>query len=54
MSDYIIVQSLSTNQGWHSRWFHLKNDEDLPLPEYAGKLFDETPQGWKWGPRKED
>jgi len=39
----------STNQGWHTKWFYLRQDPAHPLPAYQGRIFEDPLQEWKWG-----
>ena len=43
----------SSNQGWQSGWFYIRNDGGL-LPEYTGKMVKECPQKWVWGAPAEE
>ena len=44
----------TSNKGWHSQWFYLKNDTTAPLPEFTGRL-EEAPEQWrKWGILEKD
>ena len=46
---------LTSNKGWHSQWFYLKNDAASPLPEFIGSLIEAAPKQWrKWGVPKKD
>ena len=39
----------TSNKGWHSQWFYLKNDTAAPLSEFNGRLIEEAPEPWrKW------
>ena len=53
-SSYILSSLTSSNSGWHSEWFYLKNDPESPLPEYDGKWIDWAPEKWSYGPEKAD
>ena len=44
---YIWSAMPSSNRGWQSGWFYLRNDGGL-LPEYTGKMVIESPQKWAW------
>ena len=45
----------TSNKGWHSQWFYLKNDAASPLPEFTGRLIGEASEQWrKWGVPKKD
>jgi hypothetical protein len=35
---YIPVQLISSNSGWHDGWFYLRNDGDQ-LPRYSGGVL---------------
>ena len=40
----------TSNRGWHSQWFYLKNDATAALSEFTGCLIEEAPESWrKWG-----
>ena len=43
----------SSNRGWQSGWFYLRNDGGL-LPAYTGKMVTESPQKWVWGAPTEE
>jgi len=43
----------SSNRGWQSGWFYLRNDGGL-LPAYTGKMVTESPQKWVWGTPTEE
>jgi hypothetical protein len=52
--DYISMKLSTSNKGWHSQWFYLKNDAapSLPehaLPEYARCVIEVVPESWGWG-----
>jgi len=38
------------NKGWHKLWFYLRNDDDAPLSIFIGRLIEETPEVWRYGP----
>ena len=45
----------TSNKGWHSQWFYLKNDAAAPPPEFTGRLIEEAPESWrKWGVPEKD
>ena len=45
----------TSNKGWHSQWFYLKNDAAAPLPEFTWRLIEEAPESWrKWGVLEKD
>ena len=43
-----------SNKGWHSHWFYLKDDPTAPLPIFSGRLIEEVPPSWPWGPPIKD
>jgi len=47
-SQYIWSVMPSSNRGWQSGWFYIRNDGGL-LPKYTGKMVKECPQKWVWG-----
>ena len=40
---------LTSNKGWHSHWFYVKDDAAAPLPAFSGRIIEEVPEPWKWG-----
>ena len=45
----------TSNKGWHSQWFYLKNDAAAPLPKFTGRLIEEALEQWrKWGVPEKD
>ena len=40
---------LTSNKGWHSHWFYVKDDVVAPLPMFSGCIIEEVPESWKWG-----
>ena len=45
----------TSNKGWHSQWFYLKNDATAPLSEFTGCLIEEASESWrKWGIPEKD
>ena len=39
----------TSNKGWHSQWFYIKNDTATPLPVFTGRYIMETSKSWGWG-----
>jgi len=39
----------SSNKGWHSQWFYVRDDVNAPLPKYSGCPIEEALESWKWG-----
>jgi hypothetical protein len=52
-NQYIWSAMPSSNRGWQSGWFYIRNDGGL-LPEYTGKMVTECPQKWVWGAPAEE
>jgi hypothetical protein len=41
------LKLVSSNKGWYSRWFYLKDYPDAPFPAYTGHGIFEAPTEWK-------
>ena len=55
VSEYPPMRLSTSNKGWHSHWFYIKNDAAAPLPEFTGCLIEEVPESWrKWGVPEKD
>ena len=39
----------TSNKGWHSHWFYVKDDVAAPLPAFSGRIIKEVLESWKWG-----
>jgi len=39
----------TSNKGWHSQWFYVKNNATAPLPAFTGRYILEAPESWGWG-----
>ena len=39
----------TSNKGWHSQWFYVKDDAAAPLPVFSGRFIVEALGPWKWG-----
>ena len=48
-SGYPLMCLSSSNKGWHSQWFYVRDDVNAPLPKYSGRLIEEALESWKWG-----
>jgi len=45
----------TSNKGWHSHWFYVKDDTATPLAAFTGCLIEEVPESWrKWGVPEKD
>ena len=55
VGEYPSMWLSTSNKGWHSQWFYLKNDAAAPLPEFTGCLIEEALEQWrKWGIPEKD
>ena len=53
VNEYLLMCLSTSNKGWHSHWFYIKNDAATPLLEFTGRLIEEVPESWrKWGCRR--
>ena len=48
-AEYMPFQLSSSNKGWYSHWFYLKNDPTAPLWIFSGCLVEDVPPSWPWG-----
>ena len=53
-AEYMPRQLSRSNKGWHSYWFYLTNDPTAPLLIFFGRLVEEVPPSWPWGPPIEE
>ena len=52
VSKYPSMRLSTSNKGWYSHWFYVKNDAAAPLPAFIRRLIEEAPKSWrKWGSR---
>ena len=49
VNEYPSMRLSSSNKGWHSYWFYVKDDVAAPLPAFSGRIIEEVPESWKWG-----
>ena len=54
VNEYPSMHLSTSNKGWHSHWFYLKDAAAAPLPEFIGRLIEEAPYLWKWGVPEKD
>ena len=55
VGEYPAMRLSTSNKGWHSHWFYIKNDMADPLPEFIGRLIEVAPDSWrKWGVSEKD
>ena len=49
---YISATLTSSNKGWQSRWFYLRNDDER-LPPYTKRVVIAAGDNWCWGAMRE-
>ena len=55
VNEYPSMRLSTSNKGWHSHWFYIKNDAAAPMPAFTGRLIEEVPKSWRrWGVPKKD
>ena len=55
VNEYPSMRLLTSNKGWHSQWFYVKNDVAASLPEFTGRLIEEVLELWRrWGVPEKD
>ena len=55
VDEYPPMRLSTSNKGWHSQLFYLKNEAADPLPEFTGHLIEEALEWWwKWGVSEKD
>jgi hypothetical protein len=45
--EYMPLKPVSSNKGWHSQWFYLKDYPDGPFPAYTDRGIFKAPVEWK-------
>ena len=46
---YPLMHLSTSNKGWHSQWFYVKNDAAAALPAFTGRYILEALGSWGWG-----
>ena len=46
---YLFMRLVTSNKGWHSQWFYVRDDVSATLPRYTGCLIEKAPESWTWG-----
>jgi len=55
VNEYLLMHLSTSNKGWHSHWFYIKNDAAAPLPEFTERLIEEVSESWRrWGVPEKD
>ena len=49
VNEYPSMRLSTSNKGWHSHWFYVKDDVATPLLVFSGRIIEEVPGLWKWG-----
>ena len=49
-SEYMYITLLKSSKGWNKLWFYLRNAAAAPLPIFTGRLSEEAPDVWRYGP----
>ena len=49
VNEYPLLHLSTSNKGWHSYWFYVKDDVAAPLPVFSGSIIEEVSGPWKWG-----
>ena len=49
VSEYPPMRLSTSNKGWHSHWFYIKNETASPLVEFTGRLIEEVLESWRKG-----
>ena len=49
VNNYPSMRLSTSNKGWHSHWFYIKDDIAAPLPAFSGRIIEEALRSWKWG-----
>jgi len=51
---YPYMRLATSNKGWHSQWFYVRDDVSATLPKYTGRLIVDAPASWGWGVQTKD
>ena len=55
VNEYPPMLLSTSNKGWHSHWFYVRNDAAAPLPKFTWHLIEEVPDSWrKWRAPEKD
>ena len=49
VNEYPSMRLSTSNKGWHSLWFYVKDDIATPLPVFSERIIEEVPRPWNWG-----
>ena len=43
VNEYPSMRLSTSNKGWHSHWFYIKDNTAAPLPAFIGRLIEDVP-----------
>ena len=43
VNEYPSMRLSTSNKGWHSHWFYVKDDVAAPLPVFSRRIIEEVP-----------
>ena len=49
VNEYPSMCLSTSNKGWHSLCFYVKDDVATPLVAFSGRIIEEVLGSWKWG-----
>ena len=49
VNEYPSMCLSTSNKGWHSQWFYVKDNVAAPLPVFSRRIIEEVLGSWKWG-----
>ena len=49
VNEYPSMCLSTSNKGWHSHWFYIKDDVAAPLLAFSEHIIKEVLGSWKWG-----
>ena len=49
VNEYPPMHLSTSNKGWHSYWFYVKDDATAPLLAFSRRIIEEVLEPWKWG-----
>jgi len=54
VNEYPSMRLSTSNKGWHSHWFYIKDDIAAPLPAFSRRIIKDILESWKWGVSDKD
>ena len=49
VNEYPSMRLSTSNKGWHSHWFYVKDDVAATLLAFSGHIIEEVSESCKWG-----